>query len=151
LQEEVLDRLEVNIRTPVHILDGGSYKLWETPDPQNCVYIIGVDIGEGVSQASSIIQIFDITDLTHIRQVGVYGSNTISPYNFTTKLFEILQHWGSPLAMIERNNCGAQVVDNLANQFGYENIVTYNNVKKIDMNRLGVLAHTNTKYKGVMC
>lgn len=150
LQEEVLDRLEVNIRTPVHILDGGSYKLWETPDPQNCVYIIGVDIGEGVSQASSIIQIFDITDLTHIRQVGVYGSNTISPYNFTTKLFEILQHWGSPLAMIERNNCGAQVVDNLANQFGYENIVTYNNVKKIDMNRLGVLAHTNTKYKGVM-
>ena len=150
LQEEVLDRLEVNIRKPIHVLDGSCYKLWDTPDPQNKVYIVGVDVGEGVSQASSIIQIFDITNLAHIRQVGVYGSNTISPYNFTTKLYEILQHWGSPLAMIERNNCGAQVVDNLANQFGYENIVTYNNVKKIDMSRLGVLAHTNTKYKGVM-
>lgn len=150
LEEEVLDRLEVNIRKPMHILDGGSYKLWDTPQPRDNVYVAGVDVGEGVSQASSIIQIFDISDLTHIRQVAVYGNNNINPYQFTSKLYEILQHWGSPLALIERNNCGAQVVDNLYNQFGYENIVTYNNVKKIDMSRLGVLAHTNTKYKGVM-
>ena len=150
LEEEILDKLEVNITTPEHILESGCYKLWFTPDPQTRVYVAGVDVGEGVSQASSVIQLFDITDLTHIKQVAVYTNNTISPYNFTSKLHEILQHWGSPLALIERNNCGAQVVDNLTHQFGYENIVTYNNVKKIDMSRPGVLAHTNTKYKGVM-
>ena len=150
LDEDILDKLEVNITPPEHILENGLYKLWTTPDPQTRVYVAGVDVGEGVSQAASVIQIFDITDLTHIRQAAIYSSNEISPYNFTTKLHELLQHWGSPLAMIERNNCGAQVVDNLAHQFGYENIVTYNNVKKTDMSRLGVLAHTNTKYKGVM-
>lgn len=150
LDEEILDKLEVNITPPVHILEDGCYKLWTHPEPQSRIYVAGVDVGEGVSQASSVIQIFDITDLTHIKQAAIYSSNTISPYNFTSKLHELLQHWGSPLALIERNNCGAQVVDNLAHHFGYENIVTYNNVKKIDMTRLGVLAHTNTKYKGVM-
>ena len=150
LDEEILDKLEVNISSPVHILEEGNYKIWQNPDPQNHLYVAGVDVGEGVSQAASVIQMFDITDLTHIRQVAIYTDNTISPYNFTSKLHEILQHWGSPLALIERNNCGAQVVDNLSHYFSYENIVTYNNVKKVDMTRLGVLAHTNTKYKGVM-
>tara|TARA_A100001011_G_scaffold337718_1_gene368071 strand:- start:885 stop:2579 length:1695 start_codon:yes stop_codon:yes gene_type:complete len=150
LDEEILDKLEINITSPVHILEDGCYKLWTHPQPQSRIYVAGVDVGEGVSQASSVVQIFDITDLTHIKQAAIYSNNTISPYNFTSKLHELLQHWGSPLALIERNNCGAQVVDNLAHHFGYENIVTYNNVKKIDMTRLGVLAHTNTKYKGVM-
>lgn len=150
LDEEILDKLEINLINPDHILEDGLYKIYIPPDPQTRIYVAGVDVGEGVSQASSVIQLFDITDLTHIRQAAVYACNTISPYNFTSKLHEILQHWGSPLAMIERNNCGAQVVDNLAHHFNYENIVTYNNVKKVDMSRLGVLAHTNTKYKGVM-
>jgi len=150
LQEDVLNRLEINIQQPVHILEDGKYRLYENPSPGDNIYVVGVDVGEGVSQAHSVIQIFNITDLTYIRQSAIYSCNEINPYNFTSKLHEILQHWGSPLALIERNNCGAQVVDNLHNQFRYENIVTYNNVNKTDNNRLGVLAHTNTKYKGVM-
>mgnify|MGYP001295501093 CR=1 FL=1 len=64
-------------------------------------------------------------DLTEIEQVAVYHDNKISPYNFTTKLLDILQQWGSPPALIERNNCGAQVVDALRNVHGYENIVNF--------------------------
>ena len=41
------------------------------------------------------------------------------------EVFEILQHWGSPPAAIERNNCGAQVVDNLKNQLGYNNLISF--------------------------
>lgn len=150
VDEELLERMYAGNTQPEHILDDGCYKIWEIPDPNN-VYVVGVDVGEGVDQAASVAQIIDITDLTHIKQVAVFHSNKISPYNFTAKLHEILLHWGSPLALIERNNCGAQVVDNLKNQLSYENIVTYMpNMKKIDPNRQGVLAHTNTKYKGVM-
>jgi hypothetical protein len=66
-------------------------------------------------------------------------------------VYEILQHWGSPLAAIERNNCGAQVVDNLANEFGYRNIVSFSpTIKGRTAERLGVVAHTNTKFKGVV-
>jgi len=52
--------------------------------------------------------------------------------------------------LIERNNCGAQVVDTLANVHGYENIVNYSPSKNQPIERPGVIAHTNTKYKGVM-
>lgn len=150
LDEEIMNRLEMTVRSPMHVLEDGQYSIYENPKPHERIYSVGVDVGEGVGQASSVVQIFDITDLTQIRQAAIYRSNIINPYNFTAKLHELLQHWGSPLALIERNNCGAQVVDNLSNIFQYENIVTYNNVKKIDHTRKGVIAHTNTKYKGVM-
>jgi hypothetical protein len=150
VDEDLLDKLYINNSEPDHIFEDGHYKIWSTPSPDN-TYVVGVDVGEGVDQAASVAQILDITDLTYIKQVAVFHSNSISPYNFTAKLHEILQHWGSPLALIERNNCGAQVVDNLKNQLNYENLVTYMpNMKKLDPNRIGVLAHTNTKYKGVM-
>jgi hypothetical protein len=150
LNEDLLEKLFINNTSPLHLLDDGNYKIWTTPDSSR-TYVVGVDVGEGVDQAASCAQILDITDLTHIEQVAIYHSNNISPYNFTAKLLDILQHWGSPLALIERNNCGAQVVDSLKNQHNYEHIVTYMpNMKKLDPNRAGVLAHTNTKYKGVM-
>lgn len=150
IDEELLDRISLTVRKPQHVLEEGHYKIWNPPEPDH-LYTVGVDISEGVNLAASVIQILDITDLTNIIQVGVYSHNKISPFNFTTKLHEILQQWGSPLALIERNNCGAQVVDTLKNKYAYEGIVTYMpNSKKIDNNRAGVLAHTNTKYKGVM-
>ena len=150
IDEELLDVLSLTTKKPTHVLEEGKYRIWNQPEDDH-IYTVGVDISEGVGQASSVIQILDITDLTNIIQVGVYGHDKISPYNFTTKLYEILQQWGSPLALIERNNCGAQVVDTLKNKYGYEGIVTYMPTqKKIDPNRIGVLAHTNTKYKGVV-
>ena len=150
VDEDLLEKLLLSSREPDHVLEGGDYLLWSAPDPERS-YVVGVDVSEGVDQAASVVQILDITDLTTIKQVAVFHSNNISPYNFTSKLNEILEHWGKPLALIERNNCGAQVVDNLKNQYSYENIVTYiPNMKKTDSSRPGVLAHTNTKYKGVM-
>ena len=150
VDEVLLEKLLIHNKPPMHVLDEGDYLIWENPDQDN-TYAIGVDVGEGVDRAASVAQILDITDLTNIKQVAIYHSNKISPYNFTAKLYDILCHWGSPLALIERNNCGAQVVDSLKNHHNYENIVTYTpNLNKIDHNRPGVLAHTNTKYKGVM-
>jgi hypothetical protein len=124
--------------------------IWQQPEADR-LYIVGVDVAEGVGQNYSVAQILDITDLTNIEQVGVYRDNAIAPAQFTTKLFEILQQWGSPLVLIERNNCGAQVVDNLRNIHQYENIVSYGAElagRKRDF--LGVVAHTNTKQRGVL-
>jgi hypothetical protein len=138
--------MKSEVREPEYIYDDGKYLLWDT-FKQDRIYVAGVDISEGVGAAASVIQIFDITNLKNIEQVATYHDRNISPYNFTAKLFEILQHWGSPLACIERNNCGAQVVDQLKNSLHYENIVSYGT--KTAGNMIGVQAHTNTKYKGV--
>lgn len=149
LDDELVRKSALTISKPKHIFEEGHYHIWDLPD-ENKTYTIGVDIAEGVGDAASVVQVLDITDLTDINQVAVYHSNKISPYNFTTKLLEILKQWGSPPALIERNNCGAQVVDTLVNVHGYENIVNFTPSKNQSINRPGIIAHTNTKYKGVM-
>jgi len=146
VNEKMFEEMKAEIKEPDFVYDDGSYLLWDTYK-QDRIYVAGVDISEGVGAAASVIQILDVTNLRNIEQVACYHNKNISPYNFTSKLHEILQHWGCPLAMIERNNCGAQVVDQLKNTLHYENIVSYGIKNSAD--KIGVQAHTNTKYKGV--
>ena len=146
INEKLFEELKTEVMEPEFVYDEGRYLLWDT-FKQDHVYVAGVDISEGVGEAASVIQILDITDLRNITQVASYHDRNISPYNFTAKLFDILQHWGAPLALIERNNCGAQVVDQLKNTHNYENIVSYG-IRAL-VNKIGVQAHTNTKYKGI--
>ena len=149
IDEEYFPKLESLITDPKHIFEEGAYKIWEEPDV-DCIYTIGVDVAEGVNKNYSVIQVFDITDLTEIKQVAEYSSNKINPFEFTTKVYEICHHWGAPPVLIERNNCGAQVVDLLYQTYRYPNIVSYSpKTGKSAFDRLGVYAHTNTKYKGV--
>ena len=132
------------------VLDEGNYKIWDEPDPSR-VYVAGVDISEGVGVDASVIQILDITDIRDIKQVAMYHNRHIPPLEFANKVHTILLNWGSPLALIERNNCGAQVVDRLAFDIGYEKVVSYGAKAALrGRPQMGMIAHTNTKYKGVM-
>ena len=151
LDHEMFDQMKRYTFEPLYTLDDGHYNLWEQPNEEK-IYVAGVDISEGVGKDYSVIQILDITDPKRIKQVAVYSNNKISPSEFTPKLREILQHWGDPLAMIERNNCGAQVVDNLKREFNYDNIVNWGIDKVVNRtsNKLGIISHTNTKYYAVM-
>ena len=150
INDNMFEKLKTECFEPKFIYDEGRYLLWSEPK-QESIYVAGVDVSEGVGEAASVVQIFDITDLKNIEQVAIYHSKQISPYNFTSKLHEILKHWGSPLAMIERNNCGAQVVDQLKFTLNYDNIVSYGTkAGSAEFKKAGISAHTNTKYKGVM-
>jgi len=149
LNEELFARLMQRTQEPKFVFDEGKYLLWDEPSSDG-IYIVSVDTSEGVGADYSVVHVFDYRDLTNIKQVATYCDNTISPYNFTEKVYEILQHWGNPLACIERNNCGAQVVDNLSRHHGYENIVCWGaSAAGRAKSQLGIIAHTNTKHKGV--
>ena len=148
--EGVYENLEASIIEPEYVFDEGNYLVWQEPKDGR-LYVAGVDVGEGLNLNASCIQILDITDLTNIEQVACYTNRKISPYHFTQKLKEILEQWGRPPVCIERNNCGAQVVDNLKNVFGYEGLVTWGakSGEYSSGNRFGILSHTNTKSRGV--
>jgi len=137
-------------REPEFVFDNGKYLVWEEPK-ENRLYVAGVDISEGVNEAASVVQILDITDLTNIEQVAVYHTRDTAPFAFTTKLLEILNQWGRPPVCIERNSCGAQVVEQLKFTHGYENIVSWGAKAgdKTEFKRIGILSHTNTKYRGI--
>ena len=132
---------------PLFVFDDGKYKIWEQPHTKG-VYVAGVDVAEGVGQASSVIQIFDLADLSSIRQVAVYRDNTITPYNFTIKLLEILNQWGNPPLLIERNNCGAQIADSLFENYNYDPMISYSHGKTFE--KPGIFTNTNTKYHAVI-
>jgi hypothetical protein len=134
IDEALFAEMSQKCTEPKIILDDGNYKIWEEPDPSK-VYVAGVDVSEGVGIDASVIQIFDITDIRDIKQVAVYHNRHIPPLEFSNKLYTVLKNWGSPLALVERNNCGAQVVDRLAFDMGYEKVVSYGAKLLIEQNR----------------
>jgi hypothetical protein len=149
IDEIFFEKLFAKTTEPTYVFDDGCYKIWTEPDKDH-LYTIGVDVAEGVGQNFSVIQVLDITDLQDIKQVAEYASNEINPFEFTTKVRDICYHWGAPPVLIERNNCGSQVVDNLYHQYNYKNIVNWSpKIGQIKYDRIGVYAHTNTKYKGI--
>jgi hypothetical protein len=149
INASTFDSLRTKASPPEYVYMEGSYKIWELPKDGK-LYVAGVDVAEGVGKDNTVVQILDLTNLRAINQVAVYTSNTISPIEFTSKLHEILQQWGSPLLLVERDKCGAQVVDNLRKDYLYENIISYG-FKELNRSTvpLGVVCHTNTKYDNV--
>ena len=146
---ELFAKMELRCKEPELVLEDGSYKLYGTPTDDR-VYCAGIDTAEGIGQDSSVIEIFDITDLNYIEQVAEYKNNTISPYEFATTCKDILAHWGNPLACIERNNQGGQVIDKLINEFHYSNIVNYGqSVAGRKAGQNGMISHTNTKRRAI--
>jgi len=147
LDGDTYEKYKSGCSDPLFVFEEGKYKIWEQPH-KNGVYVAGVDVAEGVGQASSVVQIFDLADLSSIRQVAVFRDNSITPYNFTTKLLEILNQWGNPPLLIERNNCGAQVADTLFENYNYDPMISYAQGKS--MEKPGIFTNTNTKYQAVI-
>lgn len=150
LDEELLAQMRANVSEPALSLDDGEYRIWKRPEPYR-LYVIGVDTGEGVGRNYSVAQILDVTDLKNIEQVAVYANNTLDPYHYASKIIEIAKQWGDPPLCVERNSCGAQVIDVLHEKYRYELLVTYTHetfAKMLD-NRQGILSNTNTKYENI--
>jgi len=150
MDRQLYEELKKNISTPVEILMDGKYKIWEHPNPEH-LYVVGVDVAEGVGGDYSVIKILDITDLREIIEVAEYYDNTIPVSEFSARLYEILQHWGKPLVCIERNNQGGQVADRLGNDLGYPRMVNYGSkiAGRKSFELLGMISQRNTKYHAV--
>jgi len=153
IDQDVYRMLESSCKDPEFIFDDGQYIVWDEPNEKK-FYAVGVDVGEGLNQNASVIQILNITDLTNITQDAVYYTKKQSPYNFAQKLHDILQQWGRPPVLVERNGCGGQVIDSLKMNYGYENIVTWgtkgaisNDFKVND--KSGIISHQNSKIEAI--
>ena len=86
------------------------------------LYGITVDVAEGVGLDSSIINVFDISEMPY-KQVAIYKDNTITPMMLPTKILPIAQHYNNALVLVETNSIGAQVASILHYDLEYENLV----------------------------
>lgn len=150
IDEKAYERLLEGISEPIEILMDGSYKIWERPSPDR-TYVAGIDTAEGIGGDYSCIKILDITDVNEIVEVAEYYNNMIPVAEFSNKCYEILCHWGKPLACIERNNQGGQVADRLGLDFGYDKIICWGGKlagrKSVEL--LGMISSRNTKIRAV--
>ena len=149
---DVIERFKNNKKPPVWKSNDNTYRVYEMPDKDK-IYVIGCDVGEGIGRAASTAQILDVTDLSNIRQVAVYGSNVLEPFHFANILVNICACWGNPPLLIERNNCGAQVLDALSHTLFYEKIVSYSKLTNAGGQKttrhLGVFSHNNLRFNAV--
>jgi hypothetical protein len=152
IDAEVLARLKSQCKEPIFVMDNGFYKVFMEPNPSS-FYAIGVDVGEGIGRSNTVAQILDLSDLTSIKQVAIFASNTINPFSFGTRLMGILEDWGRPPILIENNNNGQQVLDVLCHTHNYESVITYQfdgMSKHYNKEyRFGIHNHTNTRYRGI--
>lgn len=150
LNQAVIDRMKSEAHPAEFSFDGGEYFIWKKAEV-NRIYVIGVDVAEGVGQDFTIATVFDITDLDHIEQTAIYASNKIQPWLFAEKLNQIARSWGRPFLCIESNKEGSQVLDALINVHNYDNIVTYTmkNDKRGVYQKPGIFNHQNSKYTGI--
>ena len=152
VDDSYLEELKAQCKDPLLVDDNGSYRVYELPQ-EGHLYVVGVDVGEGIGRTNSVAQVYDVTDPTAIIQVAVYANNNVSPYHFGTKVMGIMNDWGRPPCLIENNNDGKQVIDVLIHTHNYENLVTYqlDGMSKHYNNagRYGIHSHSNTKYKGI--
>lgn len=148
----VIEKFKREKQEPIWTSNDGEYTVFEYPKSDR-LYVIGVDVGEGIGRASSVAQVLDVTDLTSIMQVAIYASNTVEPYHFANKLNTIGNSWGIAPMLIERNNCGAQLIDALHYKHNYSKIVCHNKISESEKyNRtrnMGVLSHNNIRFDSV--
>lgn len=145
--DNVFKLIEKNLRSPKKQKEGGRLQIWELPK-NNRVYSIGVDVAEGVEQDYSVIQVFDMTDLSAIDQVACYRSNDIGVSQFAKKVVEVAKMYGNPVLSVERNGPGVEVCSRLYEDYGYPNFVNYGGSEG-KRQLPGVRSHTNVRTPAV--
>lgn len=108
----------------------------------DCVYMASADISEGVGGDSSVLYVWDVTELSNIRMVAMFSSDKTSLVEFAFVVSKILAVYGNPWLFAERNGVSAGMLDSLRITYGYQNIAA-----ESKDNQPGIYCHITVKEK----
>lgn len=121
-----------------------SYVMWREFD-QTRTYAASADIAEGVGGDSSVLYVWDITDLKNITMCTMFESNTVSVIEFAYVINNILALYGNPYLIAERNGCSSGTLDALKITYNYPRLVLEGK-----NNDAGVFSHVTVKGKACL-
>lgn len=121
-----------------------EFDMWHEFKPTH-TYLASADISEGIGSDSSVLYIWDVTDLSNIIMCAKFSSNTISLVQFAFVSHRILSLYGNPWLAAERNGVSAGMLDSLKITYGYKNIASEN--KKGEP---GIYSHVQIKGKACL-
>ena len=86
--------------------------MWHEFDPKK-TYLGSGDCAEGIGSDSSVLYIWDVTDLSKITMCAKFSSNQVSPVEFAFVTQKILALYNNPFYICERNGVGSGYLDSL--------------------------------------
>lgn len=116
-----------------------KFKMWREFDASK-TYAAAADIAEGVGQDSSVLYVFDVTDLRNITMCAKFSSPEVSLVEFAYVCSKVLQLYGSPPLFAERNGVSAGMLDSLRITYKYQNIA-----RESRNGEAGIYSHVTVK------
>ena len=101
--------------------------LYQQPRKNN-QYIMTVDVARGRGQDYSTFSIFDVSEKP-FKQVGIYRNNLISPLLFPDVIARYAKMYNEAIVIVENNDQGQIVCNNLHYDIEYPNIFMESSVK----------------------
>ncbi len=111
---------------PIKIDNSISY--YEKP-LENHTYIMTVDVSKGRGQDYSTFSVFDITTGL-FEQVVTFRDNMISPMIFPDIIVKVAKQYNDALVIIENNDVGQVVCNDVYYEYEYENTFVESSVKR---------------------
>lgn len=99
-----------------------EFRMWHEFQPGR-TYLASGDAAEGVGADSSVLYVWDVTDLSNIVMCAKFASNVVSPVEFAFITAKVLGLYNNPYYICERNGVGAGYLDSLRITYHYPNIV----------------------------
>lgn len=127
---------------------------WKSFDPTR-VYSASGDISEGTGNDSSVINIWDVTEVRNIQLVARMSCSKATLVDFGYATYELLKLYGFPPFIFENNGVGSGFVDIMLNTYKYpqEKMFyeqkVYSNGKYGDIS-YGVKSNNKTKLEACM-
>ena len=112
---------------------------------KNHTYLASGDISEGVGGDSSVLYVWDVTDLSNITQCAKFASNTVSVVEFAFVISRILKLYNNPYFVAERNGISGGTLDALRITYNYPRLV-----REGKGGEPGFYSHVTTKGKACL-
>ena len=99
----------------------GGLDVYEMPKSKN-IYVMTVDVSRGISSDYSAFVILDVTQAPY-KIVAKYRNNDIKPLVFPSIIERVAKTYNNSFILIEINDLGQQVADNLQFELEYDNMM----------------------------
>ena len=121
-----------------------EFDMWHEFKP-NRTYLASADIAEGIGGDSSVLYIWDVTDLSNIVMCARFSSNVTSLVQFAYVASKMLALYNNPWLAAERNGVSAGMLDSLRITYGYQKIIIDNKKREP-----GIYSHVSVKSRACL-
>ena len=104
-----------------YLQQNAGLTLYEKPQKDH-TYMLVADVARGTKNDNSAFVLFDITEVPY-RVVATFKDNEIKPLLFPQKIYQVARAYNQAFVLVEVNDIGEQVANNLQFDLEYDNLV----------------------------